>query len=326
MPVRRNVRGVVHLLPVLVIAAITAGVLFALSPTKPENDSEKLNQKVLSKGSEDGDSSGSSSGSSGSDSSEPSDSSGSGSGDGANVEEKTETVLEDGTVIRREVKDGEVRTETRFPSGIRVKTREEEDRTRVDIYEGGTKLRLEREDDRLIVKLENEEGEEVELPEQVEDEIFKIEEKDEEDIKISLFEQGFLISRGALGARTDFPVTVDLLTNELKIVTPAGEKIVTVLPDRAVFNMLVANVINQVQGLPFTEQVGSGLTLEDIVDLLITEQGVLAYEIPGISNQKFLGFLPVGIAKTAVVSVDTGELLEVEQPILMRLLDAFSLQ
>lgn len=326
MPARKSLDGVVHLIPVMIVAAITAGILFAVSPSNKDEVSKESTQKVLSKGSDDGDSSGSGSSSSGSDSSEQSDSSGSGSGDGANLEEKTETILEDGTVIRTEVKDDEVRTETRFPSGIRVKTREEEDRTRVDIYEGATKLRLERRDDRTIVKLENEEGEEVELPEQDMDEIFKIEEKEEEDVKISLFEQGFLITRGALGAKTDFPVTVDLLTNELIIITPAGEKIVTVLPDRAVFNMLAANVINQVRGLPFTEQVGAGLTLEDIVNLIATEEGVLAYEIPGVSNQKFLGFLPVGIFKTAVVSVETGELLQVKQPILLRLLDAFSVQ
>lgn len=310
MSAQRNIRGVVHLLPVLIVAVVTIGILLTLSPPEKEEVSKESTQEVLSKESDE----------------DPPE-----NGDEEEDEEKedeevkTETVLQDGTVIRTEIKDGEVRTETRFPSGIRVKTREEEDRTRVDIYEGATKLRLERRDDRIIVKLENEEGDEVELPEGEEDEVFKIEER-EGDIKVRAFGQGFLISRGTFGAQTDFPVSVDLLTNELKIVTPAGEKVVTVLPDRAVFNMLAANVISQVQGLPFTEQVGAGLALEGIVKLIITKQGDLAYEIPGVSNQKFLGFLPVGIAKTAIVSVDTGQLLEVKQPVLSRLLDAFSVQ
>lgn len=319
MPARKNIFGIVHILPVLVVAAISIVALLALSSTKPEKESQITSQKVLSEGSENDDLSGT-------DSSGSSESSGSGSGDRSKEEEKMETVLEDGTVIRTEVKDGEVRTDTRFPSGIKVKTREEEDRTRVDIYEGGTKLRLEREDDRVIVKLENEEGEEVELPEQEEEEIFKIEEREEGDVKVRAFGLGFLISAGELGAQTDFPISVDLETNELRVTTPAGEKVVTVLPDRAVFNMLAANVINQVQGLPFTEQVGTGLTLEDIVNLIATEEGILAYKIPGVSNQKFLGFIPVGVAKTAIVSVETGQLLEVKQPILLRLLDAFSVQ
>lgn len=297
--------------------------------------------QVLSQGSDDGDPSGSgSSGSGSSDSSSSSSdngssggssSSGSGSSDSGSGDTKIETTTSGGAVIRTEIRDdGEVRTETRFPDGIRVKTREEEGRTRTDIYEGGTKLRLERRDGRVIIKLENEAGEELELPEGAEDEVFKIEERTEENqVRVRSLGNKFVISRAQTGAQTDFPVTVDLNTNELTITTPSGVKVVTILPDQAVANMLAANVIDQVRGLAFTQDVrrvatGSAATLGNVISLTTTRQGVLVYEIPGVSNQRFLGFVPVEIQKTVVVSADTGELVKVNKPFGSTLLDIVS--
>lgn len=277
---------------------------------------------------DDDDSSGSGSSGSGS-----SGSSGSGSSDstGSSGGTKTETTTSGGTVIRTEIKDdGEVRTETRFQDGIRVKTREEEGRTRTDIYEGGTKLRLERKDGRIIIKMENEAGEELELPEGAEDEIFKIEEReDENQVRVTSLGNKFVVIRSKIGAQTDFPITVDLNTNELTITTPAGAKIVTVLPDQAVANMLAANVIDQVRGIAFTQDVQqvatNTATLQDVINLTLTREGVLVYEIPGVSSERFLGFIPVEIQKTAVVSAETGELLEVDKPLGSTLLDILSI-
>ncbi|MDO8452668.1 MAG: hypothetical protein Q7S79_02855 [bacterium] len=294
----------------------------------------KAQGQVLSKGSDGGDNSSSGSGSSGSSSesgsSGPSGSASSGSSDDRSGGDKTETVTTGGTVVRTEVKDDEVRTETRFPSGIRVKTREEEGRTRVDVYQGGVKLRLERRDDRTIIKLENEAGEGVELPEGAEDEIFKIEERaGKEQIKVRAAGEEFLVLRDKIGATTNFPLSVNLATNELTVTTPAGEKVVAVLPDQAVRNMLAANVIDQVRGIPFTQDVEkiatqAGTTLQDVVRLTTTREGILVYEIPGVSNQRLLGFFNVPIARTAVVSTETGEALAVRESLLTRVVDLFS--
>lgn len=279
-----------------------------------------------------GDDDSSGSGSSGSGSSgSGSSSSGSGSSSSGSVETKTETTTSAGTVIRTETRDdGEVRTETRFPDGIRVKTREEEGRTRTDIYEGGTKLRLERRDDRVIIKLENEAGEELELPEEAEDEIFKIEDReDKNQVRVTSLGNKFVIVRSQTGAQTDFPVTVNLNTNELTVTTPAGVKIVTILPDQAVANMLATNIIDQVRGLAFTQDVQQVATnaasLKDVINLTSTREGVLVYEIPGVSSERFLGFIPVEVQKTAVVSAETGELIEINKPLGSTLLDIFSI-
>lgn len=56
------------------------------------------------------------------------------------------------------------------------------------------------------------------------------------------------VIRNRTAAKTSFPLQVNLNTNELIVTTPKGAKIVTVLPDKAVQNMLAANVLDQVGG------------------------------------------------------------------------------
>lgn len=245
-------------------------------------------------------------------------------------EKRTETTTTGGAVIRTREKDGEVRTETRLPSGVRIKTRQEEDKTRVDIYEGGQKLRLERKDGRTIIKLENEAGEETELPTGSESEVFKIEERaDKGQVRVRAAGEKFIVQEASISATTKFPLSVNLGTNELTVTTPAGTKVVTVLPAQAVKNMLAANVIDQVKGIPFTQDVQkvateAGTTLEQVINLSTTKEGVLAYEIRGIRVQRLLGFMRVEIPKTAVISAETGEVLEVQQSPLSTILDLVS--
>lgn len=258
-----------------------------------------------------------------------SDSSGSGSS-GSSEETKTETTTTGGAVVRTEQKGDETRTETRLPSGVRIKTRQEPDRTRVDIYEGGTKLRLERRDDRTVVKLENQQGEGAEIGPAQEDEVFKIEERvDKRQVRVRAAGEKFVITEASISATTRFPLSVSLETNELTVTTPAGERVVAVLPDQAVRNMLAANVIDQVGAVTFTQDVQkvateAGTTLEQIIELTTTREGVLTYEIPGTKTERLLGFIPVTINKTVVVSAETSELLEVQEPILTQLLDLVS--
>ena len=115
-------------------------------------------------------------------------------------------------------------------------------------------------------------------------------------------------------AETKFPLSVNLATNELIVTTPAGERVVTVLPDQAVQNMLAANVIDQLGATP--EE--TGVTLGE-------RQGVPVYEIPGVKQRKLLGFIPVTIEQTAIVSAETGELVATEDVSLVeRVVDLLS--
>lgn len=286
----------------------------------------EIRGEVLSKSTDNNDDSSGDRGSSGSSGSESSRN----SGPGSSQESRTTATTQGGTVIETKQKADEIRTETVLPTGTKIKTRQEPDRTRIDIYEGGAKLRLERRDDRTVIKMEDEKGEEVELPPGSENEVFKIEERaDKGQIRVSTARDKFVFSRENVAASTNFPLSVNLGTNELTVTTPAGEKLVTVLPDQAVKNMLAANVIDQVKGLPFTQDVQkvatqAGTTLGEVIKLTTTREGVLTYEIPGTKRERFLGFLPVSVSKTAVVSAETGELLETQQSFISQALDLLS--
>lgn len=225
---------------------------------------------------------------------------------------------------------GEIRTEVRFSDDTRIKTRVEDDRTRTDVYQGSTKVRLERRDGQTRVKVENEEtGEEEDLPVETDkdNEILEIRERAERDsVTVSTSGDQFVIQRNDVGALAHFPLSIDLSTNTLTVSTPAGERAVTILPDQAVQNMLAANVIDQLGGSAFTQLVreNPGLPLGQIVRLIQTQQGLLAYEIPGVRQQRLLGFIPVTITTTAIVSAETGELLTTQSSFLNLLLDLVS--
>jgi hypothetical protein len=72
--------------------------------------------------------------------------------------------------------------------------------------------------------------------------------EDDNGFKVRARENASLVIRNKLAAQTNFPLKVNLDTNELIVTTPKGEKSVTVLPDKAVFNMLAANVLDQLGG------------------------------------------------------------------------------
>jgi len=100
-----------------------------------------------------------------------------------------------------------------------------------EVRTGDTKVKLERSDDqaRLRVRVENEEGEE------------------ENETEIEVEDDEFVVRRGQTQATTKFPLSINLATNELVVTTPAGERVVTVLPDQAVQGMLGANVIDRLE-------------------------------------------------------------------------------
>ena len=63
--------------------------------------------------------------------------------------------------------------------------------------------------------------------------------------------------------------------------------------------------------------------ISSIVDLG-ERNGVPVYEITGISDQKLLGFIPVEIERSAIISAETGEIVDTDSSILDSLVDLAS--
>lgn len=184
--------------------------------------------------------------------------------------------------------------------------------------------------------------------------------EDQDDIVIRASGSASLVIRNKIFAQTHFPLMVNLETNELMVTTPKGTKVVTVLPDKAVENMLAANVLDQLGGKggllwlanqatpsatpvatpsaepsPTGEATPSGSptpTPGEVVESQTAEQivlaenadGTLVYRIPGSKNKKFLGIFTIELKRIAVVSAQTGELVAIEENFFTRILDTLS--
>lgn len=139
------------------------------------------------------------------------------------------------------------------------------------------------------------------------------------DVTVSAENGKFVITKNRIGAVASFPLSVDLSTNTLSVTTPAGEKSVTVLPDEAAQQMLNGNILDRVGAETTTQSAG-----ESAMKLIQTQQGVLAYEVVGVKHRRILGVLPIDIQTTAVVSAETGELLNATISLRNRLLELVS--
>ena len=336
----------------LLIAALLVGltVLFLVKSLSNQQASQSKNVlgEIFAKGGDDSNDSDDSSGSSGSGSSgsgssgnSGSDDSESGSSSGSNSSENSNSgggtgglsptpsqtrVINPTTGVRTqtETKKNEERTEVRLSETERIRTRTKDGRTRIDITAGGIKTRLEIRDDRIVIKAEQEDGTEVELED---DAIFKIEDRLATDqIKISTDSASrFVLQRGATGAISQFPLSIDLATNTLTVTTSTGVKKLVVLPDQAVKNLILANIVNRLGGSAVVNAVRTGevSTLAQVVELG-EKNGVPIYEINGISDQKLLGFIPVSIERTVDMSTETGEVISTQTSFGDSLLDLIS--
>lgn len=231
----------------------------------------------------------------------------------------------------------------------------------------GKKLLLEPRGNKFKVTELDEEGEGVEdseEPEELEEVQIETDEEGEEPVIVKAQNNAAFVIRNKLAAQTNFPLMVNLDTNELIVNTPKGSKIVTVLPDAAVANMLAANVLDQLGGkggflwqqsqptpaatvsatptlveeptptatdsgeptaTPSGEPTPIVESLEDTpIRLVLTDEGVLAYEIDGIKIKRFLGIFKVKLNRVVFVSAETGELLVIQQKFLTRILDILS--
>ncbi len=256
---------------------------------------------------------------------------------------------------------------------------QERSQTKTKAREGQNLIIIEREGLKIKVKRRSETTEGLEDSETSESAELEIEEPDDKrNVKIRSTGNAFMVIRDKVAAKTNFPLMVNLETNELIVTTPKGSKVVTILPDQAVKNMLAANVLDQLGGkgglrwLEYQEQLaadeatdageedeepgeateageeddeateageeteepGEGTEeaalavttpVEEVISLIITDDGTLAYEIPGIKYEKFMGMIKVKLQRTAIVSAETGELLRIEQEFLTKILDFFSI-
>lgn len=207
--------------------------------------------------------------------------------------------------VKTKTENGKTKTEIKTLTGEERKTETEREKF---------KLKLKSETGILKLEAETEDGERTELGE---DDEIEIEDKDDDKVRVATGsdEEEMVFSRNRVRARTNFPLSVDLNTNELIVTTPNGVKRVTILPDQAIANLLANDVIDRVE----SPAIGTDTELE-----LTEEDGVPAYEVSGESDQRLLGMLFVKIKSRVKVSAETGEVLSTQKTVFDRLIDLIS--
>lgn len=112
-----------------------------------------------------------------------------------------------------------------------------------------------------------------------------------------------------ISVESNFPLSVNPDTKELTVTTPAGSRVVAILPQQAVDNMLANGMVTTTTG----------------VDLKMETDGSLSYDIDGTKNEKLLGVFDVAVPKNLVISAETGQVLTVNQSTFSRILDFLSI-
>ena len=217
-------------------------------------------------------------------------------------------------------------------TGFESETEVENGREKTKVKFQNFKIEFEREGNKVVAKVKDENGEEVVLEDDEKDELFNDLENGLEDDDITIATDsanpGF-IQKGRR-VRTNFPLSINPTTGELFITTPAGEKVVTILPNEAIENMIRAGIITRTEEPPSPppadEGTGSAETIpEDGSAIELTEiNDEPVYKISGVKAQSLLGVIPVDIKIKTYVSTVDGSLKDIEQSFFVRILDLVS--
>lgn len=343
-------KGIIHLIPLVVLALVFSGALTFFS-FRHENNQKLAVGKVLSSSDRNKNEEHKTGNSSVTSSVENREGRNEDEDNDGNKSSKTESL--GNTAVKVDQKNDESKKENEKnlenkEIKVRVKnengkfeTGTEGEKQETKIETRNLKIEYETENGKVVIKFKNEQDKEVELEDKDKEDLLENVENEleDEDIKLATdsAEPGFV--QHGRKVRTHFPLSVNPLTGELYVTTPAGEKVVIILPDVAVANMIRAGIMTRVDGEPQpgalpspgegTEgaQPGKGSAGASVAGATIqlTEaNGEPVYEISGVSDQHFLGLIPVDIKLKAKIAVADGHLVDIEQGFFAKLLDLFS--
>lgn len=264
-------------------------------------------------------SSGSSGGSSGS--SGGSSSGGGSSGDSSQTSSTSRTTPKP---IENETKEVKHEVENKEVAVKEVETETTPEKIKSEIRQGNLRIKFEVKDGKVEVETKVRTGEnEAVLKNEAENEAVKeiTAELEKEDVKIATAPGQIALVNKRVGALSNFPISVDPTTRQLIVTTPAGTKVVAVLPQKAIDNMLASHVMDDVVSEKVNNSLGS---IPDLVSLE-TKNGVLVYKVKGNKIHKLLGLIPIKTGVEAFVSAENGQVIESTDSLLGRILNRLAL-
>ncbi len=118
-------------------------------------------------------------------------------------------------------------------------------------------------------------------------------------------EDGFSLIQRGIEVSTTFPIKVNTPRNRLSVETATGEHYLTILPYDAVNLVLKTNIISNLTDALLVEK----------------EQGGLIYEVNGYKEIVLFNIFLIQIPIKAEISVATGSVVKVEQPLWYSIMD-----
>lgn len=203
----------------------------------------------------------------------------------------------------------------RTTDGQRIRTEiDGENKAKIEIKGAKYSYKYELENGVLKIKVKTEDGEDVEVADEAELELEKsvADDLSEEGIELGEDDDVHTIASHGKKTRTHFPISVDPVTHQLIVTTPSGTKTLSVLPDTAFNNLFEIGIINE----------NDDLASDDTE--LVEKDDTVVYKISGEKTHKFLGLFSINLPRSAYVSAESGEPLEIEQSLFSRFIDVLS--
>lgn len=321
MPEKLNQKGVIQFFLPLLILTIVSGSLFITSNIQTTTKFDSNVQGVLIARDNDDSSSGSSN-------------SGQSEDNKKAEEQRHEAEKKEQERIYEAQKDEQER--------IREEKKKEERRGEgakfeIEIRNNNVKTKIKSEDNRLKIKTEVEDEDEFELEDEDENEGSESAEEELDDLR----------------SISKFPLRIDSSTNQLIMSKNGVERVLTILPEHAVLNMLRAHLKKGLGPKFFSDATQSAnpsaiptgspsasptespsdesestksaeLTILENEITLEEKDGQVIYKVPAKKHLKLLGFIPITTNLTGFVSAENGSLIEEQQSLLSRVLDFLS--
>ena len=137
-------------------------------------------------------------------------------------------------------------------------------------------------------------------------------------------ENKLTLVNGSYIAISEFPLTIDINTKELLITTPNGVKVVAILPEQAITNLINTGIINIVDST--TTKTDNALSTTSTTSNVKLEEynNQLSYKVEGQKIFNFLGLVSLEQPRTVWVSVENGEVVAQDQSFLASLIEFLS--
>lgn len=181
--------------------------------------------------------------------------------------------------------------------------------------EEGTLTEAQRESMKQKIEMEKEREEELRerTIEEISDDGVEVEIEDGE--RVESVEGELEIEHEGDRVRTMLPVVVDVNTRRVRIRIETGEEVEV---ER------VGDVADELREMGLIDGLSESQTGTPESELRRNDKGELIYDLAGTKNERLFGLLPVEVERQIEVSAQSGEVVQIDQTFVSRLLDLFS--